>query len=199
MDRGAWWATVRGAAESQTRLSDWAHRHVLPVFLLLGDSFCVLCNSLSLFDFSVYDFQYVPLEIDHYYVGRSSSYIPSKARGTDCVRGIIGWTDLCLYLSLGELSPSVRKQTSHVQIGSYPFFSSIFLLWFCYVNFVQVLLFLSPLLICEMMSTDTRIWIVSKTQFSAPFFSPLPKFQEERWDSGYITDMYNLALSHEIY
>ena len=26
MDRGAWWATVHGVTESQTRLSDWADR-----------------------------------------------------------------------------------------------------------------------------------------------------------------------------
>ena len=27
MDRGAWWATVRGLANSQTQLSNLAHRH----------------------------------------------------------------------------------------------------------------------------------------------------------------------------
>ena len=27
VDRGAWRATVHGAAQSQTRLSDWAHTH----------------------------------------------------------------------------------------------------------------------------------------------------------------------------
>ena len=27
MDRGAWWATVHGVAQSQTRLSDWARTH----------------------------------------------------------------------------------------------------------------------------------------------------------------------------
>ena len=27
MGRGAWWATIHGVARSQTRLSDWAHRH----------------------------------------------------------------------------------------------------------------------------------------------------------------------------
>ena len=28
----AWWATVRGIAKSQTRLSDWAHKHRRPRF-----------------------------------------------------------------------------------------------------------------------------------------------------------------------
>ena len=27
MDRGAWWATVHGAAKSQTKLNNWAHAH----------------------------------------------------------------------------------------------------------------------------------------------------------------------------
>ena len=28
MDREAWWATVHGAAKSQTELSDWKHMHM---------------------------------------------------------------------------------------------------------------------------------------------------------------------------
>ena len=30
LDRGAWWAIVRGVTKSQTRLSDWAHAHIRP-------------------------------------------------------------------------------------------------------------------------------------------------------------------------
>ena len=29
MDRGAWWATLHGVAKSRTRLSHWAHTHLL--------------------------------------------------------------------------------------------------------------------------------------------------------------------------
>ena len=50
LDRGAWWATIRGAAGSQTWLSKWAHTQHTPLFILLPFTSCLflitLCQAL---------------------------------------------------------------------------------------------------------------------------------------------------------
>ena len=45
MDRGAWWATVRGVAESRTKLSDF-HIYVSRLQCLILLVLCVILNSL---------------------------------------------------------------------------------------------------------------------------------------------------------
>ena len=47
MDRGAWWATVHGVTESQTRLSDLAQHHVTRWLNDDGDFWFLLCLTLG--------------------------------------------------------------------------------------------------------------------------------------------------------
>ena len=47
MDKGAWWATVHGVAESWTRLSDLAHTHTMPSVVISG-----IAISLNSYGFS---------------------------------------------------------------------------------------------------------------------------------------------------
>ena len=47
MDKGAWWATVHGVAESWTRLSDLAHTRTMPSVVVSG-----IAISLNSYGFS---------------------------------------------------------------------------------------------------------------------------------------------------
>ena len=44
MDRRAWWASVHGTAESQTRLSHWTHMHTHTHVCILKSHFNQTCG-----------------------------------------------------------------------------------------------------------------------------------------------------------
>ena len=65
MDRGAWWATVRGLAESQTWLSDYTFPLTFHIYssLYLSSSPLILIHHFDFSSFYTFNFSFFPFRI----------------------------------------------------------------------------------------------------------------------------------------